>query len=203
MTDKPYIIFPFDQRKALSVAEYLLHRLGGQTNYMYLLKLIFFADRYHLRKYLRPATSDRYIAMKKGVVASYLYDICKGNTKIDGISSLENFQIKLEKSANFGNELSPSDIEAIDFSLAHFAHFGEFALSEITHAYPEWKMYEQKIVSEETKSEQMFFEDFLLDADPNDPIFKKFGISDPYPTINDEERKAMESMLVEICTQTA
>src|SRR5262249_34072379 len=41
-----------------------------EMNKMKALKLLFFADRYHLRKYGRPVSECEYFAMKNGPVAS-------------------------------------------------------------------------------------------------------------------------------------
>jgi len=168
------------------------------------LKLIFFADRYHIRKYLRPATGDRYFAMHFGSVASYLYDLFKGQVTSPIIVPIGNFTVELrEEDASLEKELSPSDIEAIDFSMSNFASRGEFDLSKISHAYPEWKKYEGEIESGSSKRVEMSLEDFLQNADKNDPIFKELGFSDPYQPIPEEERKELEKALLEICSQIA
>ena len=198
----PNIIFPFNEVKTSAVAEAILRRLGGKTNYMYLLKLVYFADRYHLRKDLRPATSDRYFAMKRGAVASYLYDVCKGDRYSDIFVPLENYQVALRNDTDrYEDELSNSDIESIKFSLSNFAEFGEFNLSIITHAYPEWKKYEGVIISGKSRSEEMNFVDFLENADPDDPIFRRYGLRDPYPPISEEEKELMKDELFEISSQ--
>ena len=200
----PHIIFPFDERKTIAVAEHLLYRLGGINNYMYLLKLIFFADRFHVRKYLRPATGDSYSAMRNGAVASYLYDVCKGACPSEVIKPLGNYSIGLTgKEPRYGDELSPSDIQSIDFSLSNFVKYSEFDLAEITHAYPEWNKYAELIFSGRSKSEPMYFEDFLKNANPEDNIFKKYSLNDPYKNISDEDRIIMEAEMFELCSQIA
>lgn len=42
------------------------------------LKTLFLADRAHLNRYGRPVTFDNYVAMKDGPVASYAYNLLKG-----------------------------------------------------------------------------------------------------------------------------
>lgn len=198
----PNIIFPFNEVKTSAVAEAILRRLGGKTNYMYLLKLVYFADRYHLRKYLRPATSDRYFAMKRGAVASYLYDVCKGDIISDIFVPLENYQVALRSDTDrYDDELSNSDIESIKFSLSNFAEFGEFILSIITHAYPEWKKYEDVISTGKSRSEEMNFADFLENANQDDPIFRRYDLRDPYPPISHDEKEMMEEEMYEISSQ--
>jgi len=53
---------------------------------MALLKLAFFADRYHLRNYARPISGDIYYAMKLGPVPSALKDIIDVQTFTEKIS---------------------------------------------------------------------------------------------------------------------
>ena len=178
MSGNQKIVFPFDERKTLAVAQHLLKRLGNKTNYMYLLKLIFFADRYHIRKYLRPATGDRYFAMHFGSVASYLYDLFKGQVTSPIIVPIGNFTVELrEEDASLEKELSPSDIEAIDFSMSNFASRGEFDLSKISHAYPEWKRRneEGKLVLND-----MSYLDFFDNPDLNDPNLAPLSNQDPF-----------------------
>lgn len=199
-----HIIFPFDEHKTIAVAEHLLYRLGRVNNYMYLLKLIFFADRYHVRKYLRPSTTDSYYAMKKGAVASYIYNVCKGDTPSDVIRPLGNYLITLyNEKPKYENELSASDIQAIDFSLSNFVKYSEFDLAEITHAYPEWNKYAEVINSGKSKREQMYFEDFLKNANAEDKIFKDYNLTDPFESISENDRKAMEEEMFELYSQIA
>jgi uncharacterized phage-associated protein len=47
-------------------------------------KVMFFADRSHLRQYGRPVTGDLYIAMANGPVPSRIYDMVKGNLDFFG-----------------------------------------------------------------------------------------------------------------------
>ncbi len=67
----------FDYRKATQSLGFLAEQAGGAINKLKALKLIYFADRYHLRKYGRPITNDEYFAMKLGPVASGVKDIAE------------------------------------------------------------------------------------------------------------------------------
>lgn len=51
------------------------------------LQLVYFADRYHLRKFGRPITNDEYFAMPYGPVASGAKDIAEGSI---GLSTHES-----------------------------------------------------------------------------------------------------------------
>ena len=67
----------FKYETATQALNYLALKSGGRINKMKALKLIFFSDRYHLRKYGRPITNDEYLAMEYGPVASGVKDIAE------------------------------------------------------------------------------------------------------------------------------
>src|ERR1017187_5950956 len=57
-------------RKAAQALNYFARQHGGSINKLKALKLLFFADRYHLRKFGRPVSECTYFAMTHGPVAS-------------------------------------------------------------------------------------------------------------------------------------
>ena len=67
----------FDYRKATQALNHFALKEGGQINKMKALKLVYLADRYHLRKYGRLITNDVYFAMPYGAVASGVKDIAE------------------------------------------------------------------------------------------------------------------------------
>ena len=56
--------------KTVQVLNWLARRNGGRIGKLRAMKLVFFADRYHLRKHGRMVTEDEYWAMKYGPVPS-------------------------------------------------------------------------------------------------------------------------------------
>jgi uncharacterized phage-associated protein len=58
--------FKADYEKCTQALNFFAQKAGGQINKMKALKLIFFADRYHVRKYGRLLTNDNYMAMEHG-----------------------------------------------------------------------------------------------------------------------------------------
>ncbi|MDR0977586.1 MAG: SocA family protein [Endomicrobium sp.] len=72
----------FSIRKILQALFYLQTKVPkdneSRQNIMYLLKLMFFADRYHLRHFGFVASGDKYFAMKNGPVASGTKDVLQG-----------------------------------------------------------------------------------------------------------------------------
>src|SRR4030042_860609 len=75
----PRLNLNFDYRKATQALNYFARKQGGQINKMKALKLVYLADRYHLRKYGRLITNDVYFAMNYGAVPSSAKDIAEGS----------------------------------------------------------------------------------------------------------------------------
>ncbi|MBM4162672.1 MAG: DUF4065 domain-containing protein [Ignavibacteria bacterium] len=204
----PRIRFPFSQPKANAVLTYLLWKLGGRWNYMALLKLAFFADRYHVRKYARPVSFDEYFAMKLGPVPSNLLNtITLQDFLGKEFSIVEGHDVRLNDptKANF-EELSESDVEALDFALAHFAGVGEkneFDLADLTHAYPEWDQYKERFKVNPNGREEIDYADFLLNANPDHIVFKQLAFSDPFPPLSKREREDVLEEMREYASQLA
>ena len=168
------IHFNFDFKKAAQSLNYLAKKFGGKINKMKAIKLIYFADRYHLRKYGRPVTNDEYVAMGYGPVGSKTKDIAEQTSFLDSIESEYNKQY-IEKQGIYDirsvhdvdmNVFSDSDIEALEFAIKYFGHLGQFQLAEVSHAYPEWKRFEKKLESGMGSVFNMDYEDFFKDAVP-------------------------------------
>ena len=193
----PKLRFPFSLEKGIAVLEYLLRAVGGEYNYMALLKLAFFADRYHVRKHARPVSMDDYYAFSYGPAGTGLKDILVE----PGVIFYEKpcpfvkpseYYIALTVQDVQDNLFSKSDIQALDFSLYHFAEIGkrykgEFVLSDISHAYPEWDKYARLFNSGKTKREEIYYEDFLKNADRKHPMFTKHGFDDPFEELSKED----------------
>jgi len=138
--------FNFDYLKATQALDYFTTKAGGQINKMKALKLVYFADRYHLRKYGRMITNDNYLAMEHGPVPSTTKDIAESNDYLDEtikaysqgfIEPIDNLTLKA-KSKLDESALSDSDLEALKFSWDTFGHLDQFELRDLTHFYPEW-----------------------------------------------------------------
>jgi len=140
----------------------------------YFLKMIYFADRYHLRHYGFTATDDTYYAMKLGPVASATYDILKSVA----VKEISEHEVFIDR---FGDDDLPESFkESLDFALLNFGSYGWAALSDITHFYPEWKKHESNIAQKRRIA--MDVRDFF-----DDPQDKK---DDPFK----EDRAFLESL---------
>jgi uncharacterized phage-associated protein len=145
---------PAPVRKSTQALNYFAHKAASgapmrRLNKMKALKLLFFADRYHLRKYGRPVSDCAYFAMKHGPVASEAKNVAEESTRLDNRSrSYAKRYVRKDDPYHFSSVgevddaiLSKTDKEALDFAWQTFGHYSEFRLRDITHHYPEWKRH--------------------------------------------------------------
>lgn len=138
--------FQLDTDKVIATAVYISSQNIPELTVGKMMKLIFLSDKYHLVRYGRPITGDHYEAMQDGPVPSFAYNVFKEVVRkpvtdqgrklyqsltIDTTYELPRFSARAEFDAN---QLSRSDILAIDETLKQFGnkHFEE--LSSMTHA---------------------------------------------------------------------
>ncbi len=162
---------------------YLAKKIGSPVDKLAAVKLLFFADRYHLRKYGRLISDDIYFALPHGPVASNSLDIL--NIIMNGHNAGANKTYLKRKSTNTFvavdntyelEYLSDSDVEALDFTIKNFSKHEAWELRNLTHEYPEWKRYKNTLESHASRREEIVMDDFFEDADIQD---------DPYSIIED------------------
>lgn len=189
------ISFDFDHKKATQAINLFAQRQGGRINKMKALKLVYFADRYHLRKYGRLVTNDTYFAMDYGPVPSGTKDIAETSGFLGEVER-EYAARYLKKKGNLTlvsvkppdtEVFSDSDIEALDFAWNTFGRFDQFRLRDITHQYPEWSRHESALGSVASRI-QMNLIDFLDDPANN---------LDKCSPLTDEERKVRREQIEE------
>ena len=167
------IHFNFDHRKATQALNWLATKSGGRINKMKALKLVYLADRYHLRKYGRLITNDIYFAMDYGPVPSSVKDLAEASDFLgeDEQEYSDNYirpinQYALESlSGPEYNVFSDSDVEALNFAWETFGYLDKYKLAELTHEYPEWKKHKQALKMDSRI--QMHLTDFFDDPDGN------------------------------------
>lgn len=201
-----HLRFETNHEKATQALNYLAGLEGGQINKMKALKLVFFADRYHLRKYGRPIVGDAYWAMGYGPVASMVMNIAENDSWLDECESkyanryLEPSQDRLfvRATAPFDAQVfSSSDIEALDYVWRHLGHLDQFSLVQLSHAYPEWTKHRESLRRGNCKRAPMEYADFFEDADQNDPIFAALAVEDLFAGVVSEEQKEVAKELAE------
>jgi uncharacterized phage-associated protein len=167
-------------QKAVDALNYLIQKSSGhEINKLHLMKLVWAADRYHLRKFGRLVTGDSYVAMPRGPVASLILDIINADDFLsEGDLEYSKQYIELNSSSHnvksilisSNDSLSKSDTEALDFSWSTFGTTSRFDLVDITHQYPEWKRHEPTLANIRT-SIPMDLRDFFKNPKiENDPF---------------------------------
>ena len=181
----------FNHKKATQVLNFLANMAGGSIDKLKAIKLIYFADRYHLRKYGRLITNDEYYAMKLGPVASGVKDIADMSTFLGDeeseyakkhlVITKDNLIKSVTDDNNYDKVFSKSDIESLRFAWEKFGKLAGNFLVEMTHKYPDWKKHELKL---KTNSRvKMNCEDFFEDPEngvelchPLDPEDRKYKL---------------------------
>lgn len=175
------ISFDFDHKKTTQALNFFALKGRGRINKMKALKLVYFADRYHLRKYGRLLTNDTYFAMNWGSVPSGTKDLAEGSDFL-GDAEKEYADRYLKTAGRDVHSIGPldadvfsdSDIEALEFAWETFGHLGQFRLAALTHDYPEWSRHKSAL--ELATRIQMSLPDFL--EDPSGRAEKCFELTD-------------------------
>ena len=154
--------------KIIEAIVYLVSRSKDRKmSKLHLLKMLFFADRWHLKMYGRSVTGDTYYAMQYGPVPSECKRIAEGHPSLDmgeALSGALDFPcpnivhaIRDERRS----ALSDSDIAALE--AARDVEKKERDLVAFPHNFPEWQKHERAIQNIHRRK-QMDGLDFFLDA---------------------------------------
>ncbi len=190
--------FSFSHRKATQALNFFARKAGRSINKMKALKLVYFADRYHLRKYGRPVVGDEYVAMNYGPVASGTKDVAEMSDFLGEEEAryarkfIEPSQSGLAYSsvADMDEKVfSESDREALRFAWERFGRVEKYALSKLTHRYPDWKKHEAALKSKVVSRVPMNYRDFLQDHEGN---------AEPCHRLDETDREAIASGIDEI-----
>ena len=172
----------FNFKKATQMLNFFASKEGGSINKMKSLKLIWLADRLHVRKFGRFISNDTYVAMNYGPVASNSKDIAENSDFCDeqerqygqrfighgvnhySISSLEPVDYTV---------FSVSDTEALEEIYQTFGPKDQFELSEISHLYPEWKKWETQLKGRATRFPMDDLDFFENPATGEHEVFKE------------------------------
>lgn len=188
--------FPFSHRKTTQALNFFARQAGGSQNKLKALKLIYFADRYHLRRYGRPITGDDYLAMPYGPVASGAKDLAEmsgflgDDERTYGAHYLAPVDGYTYRSLAEMDErtLSDSDRTALAWAWETFGHLDQFVLADLTHRYPEWQRHESALLEKRETRVPMHYLDFL--DEPETAV-------DPCHPLTPEERAALAEGLQE------
>jgi len=166
-------------KKATQALNLLARKKDGKINKMKAIKLIFLADRLHLRKYGRPIVGDIYWAMKLGPVGSLTKNVAElSSMPKDALAYAKKYikpadkkkqtfiSIKQEDLSVF----SKTDLECIEAVYDKFSDKDQFGLAEITHKYPEWIKHKKELDGGKKRA-KMNYGDFFTDTQKRDDLF--------------------------------
>jgi uncharacterized phage-associated protein len=170
----------FNYKKAIQALNFIAVNSGGTANKMKAIKLIWLTDRLHLRRYGRTITGDHYFALKHGPVPSTTKDLLQKNPFLDEDEAQymdEYLRTDAKYDYSSGKELNPkvfskSDLLALEEVLKHYGKYDQYALRDISHRFPEWKRWEAKLKSQNTRFE-MDFHDFFKSGEIDSPLFNE------------------------------
>jgi uncharacterized phage-associated protein len=166
--------FQLDMDKVIATSIFIASRGVPELTIGKMMKLIFFADKYHLVRYGRPITGDRYDAMNDGPVPSFAYDLFKELLRKPMTSEGRQLAAVIEIDVNYElprfstraefdiEQLSQSDVLALTETLKQFGDKSFEELSAITHTMSAYdKAWRSRGMFK--KSARMKFEDFFDD----------------------------------------
>ncbi|PIR02477.1 MAG: hypothetical protein COV62_01355 [Candidatus Nealsonbacteria bacterium CG11_big_fil_rev_8_21_14_0_20_35_11] len=161
------IITAFDNKKATQALNFLALKEGGLIDKLKVVKLMWLADRLHIRKYGRPIFNDIYFAMPYGAVGSSAKDLAGFNVDGDEKEYLENYlelgrgyKIKSKQKVDL-DIFSDSEIEALEKSYREYGQLNQFDLAELSHKFPEWEKFREVLTSKSSTRELMDYDDFF------------------------------------------
>ncbi|MEM9599434.1 MAG: Panacea domain-containing protein [Pseudomonadota bacterium] len=178
----PRIAFPVKREKVIETMLYVVSKGLSPSAYK-IVKLIYLADRAHMREYGRPVSFDHYVAMENGPVASFAYDVMKGV----GVNQWElPFRLVKEGGRTYIEDpkrpinrklFSKSDLQVLDETIQKYGNWSFRQLWDETHDHAAYK----RAWGGSTKgAHPMRFEDFFEGIDGADVIIEELEQVAPY-----------------------
>jgi uncharacterized phage-associated protein len=146
--------FTFDFNKFLAAVQHIAMQEVPELDKYKVVKLLFLADKYHLVRFSRPITGDRYIAMEYGPVGSQSLELLNALTNVQqdqaqifgspsrnvqSMSDALGLDLKFRYPRLLPNlppayaHLSKSDLMALDHVIERFGRLGFNELMNLTH----------------------------------------------------------------------
>ncbi|HPX04723.1 MAG TPA: Panacea domain-containing protein [Tenuifilaceae bacterium] len=169
-------MFDFNHKKAVQALNYFAYNEGGIINKMKAIKLIWLSDRAHLRRYGRPIIMDQYFALPFGPVPSNTKDLAEVNlfSSEDEViyrnlflNVIDKYKYQSIKDVD-SRVFSETDLTILETVYSEFGGYSEFQLSELSHAFPEWKKHEAGLTNRMASRYQMNYLDFFEDPEVKD-----------------------------------
>lgn len=171
-------------KKIIQAMAFLASKMQGQTlDEMKAYKLLWLADRCHLRLNGRTITGDRYFAMPKGVVPTDAKHLLDGEATVletpdnyfgQWIEKVKPYKFRAIQSPDL-KEFSESDIQVLNRVIDTYGNFSGRELSDLSHKYPEWEKYKDMLLDKNEKNSFPINMDLMFencDEDTSD-LFKQ------------------------------
>ncbi len=168
-------------KKATQALNLLARKKDGKINKMKAIKLIFLADRLHLRKYGRPIIGDMYWAMKLGPVGSLTKNVAElSSISADVLAYAKKYIKPTDEQKQTFISLKPedlsvfskTDLECLEAVYETFSDKDQFELADITHTYPEWLKHKKELMAGK-KRIKMDYDDFFSDMPKGNELFSQ------------------------------
>lgn len=169
----------FNYKKAVQALNFFAIKNGGTLNKMKSIKLVWLADRLHLRLYGRSITGDEYFALPNGPVPSATRDVLECNNFLDDtasdyaseyIFSHEQYNYKSTNEPNL-KVFSKTDLDSLERIFSKFGHLDHFALRDLSHEFPEWKKYESALTKRLSSRYPIDQSDFFINIEDGSGLF--------------------------------
>lgn len=169
-------------KKIIQALAYLAtHTEGNTLSSIKAYKLLWLADRSHLRQNGRTITGDRYYALPKGMVPTDAKHLLDGDATVLETPS-GYFEQWIEKSGGHSyravnapdlTEFSKTDIDVLDRVIALYGKKNGRELSELSHKYPEWQRYEDMLSDKKARNSFPIDMDLMFENSQEDtsPLF--------------------------------
>ena len=166
-----------DTRKIIQALTYIAYQQPEhKINSMKAYKLLWLADRYHLRQYGRTITGDIFFALPHGVVPSDAKNVVEHQaTHIPTDEKYRDKYIKRLGKYSFQAITEPdvmlfsdSDQEVLDKILQVYGALDQYELEKLSHKFPEWLAYESKLRAEGTPKAYKIDIDYFFDEAKGD-----------------------------------
>lgn len=165
-------------RKIIQALAYIAYQQPDhKVNSMKAYKLLWLADRYHLRQTGRTITGDVFYALPHGVVPSDAKNVVEHQpTRIQNDEEYCNRYI--QRVGRYGYKavtepdlmvFSDSDQEALDKILQCYGGMDQYQLERLSHDFPEWLAYKDQIKADNTpKAYKIDLDYFFCDAEKDE-----------------------------------
>jgi len=154
--------FSFDFQKSIEMSGLFLALADGRMHNVRLMKLLYMADRKCLEAEARIITGDKFFAMRKGPVLSTIHDLIRGKNYQ---SSIWQHYLRTDgHDVVVDNDPGVGELCRFEKEIIHNVYHGtkDSDVVQLTHAFPEWKKYENLISDHSTKnSYPILIEDIL------------------------------------------